>query len=112
MVVLGYMFWIEPLVAAIALALYSPQFVIVPLSQMRLKALARAKALKVRELGGFIVENAEDSLLGREPHQGYTTLPDHILNLRQRFILTKNLVKSINNMLIALGPFGVIFYGG
>ena len=29
--VLGYMFYIEPLVAAIALALYSPQFIVVPI---------------------------------------------------------------------------------
>lgn len=110
--VLGYMFWIEPLVAAIALALYSPQFLIVPLSQIRLNALARAKALKVRELGGFIVDNAEDALLGREPPEIYARLTDRILDLRKRFVLTKNVVKSLNNFLIALGPFGVIAYGG
>ncbi|MFC6582914.1 hypothetical protein [Sulfitobacter aestuariivivens] len=39
-VVLGYMFYIEPLVASIALALYSPQFIIVPLFQARLNRLA------------------------------------------------------------------------
>ncbi len=110
--VLGYMFWIEPLVAAIALALYSPQFLIVPLSQIRLNALAHAKALKVRELGGFIVDNAEDALLGREPPEEYASLTDRILDLRKRFVLTKNVVKSLNNFLIALGPFGVIAYGG
>ncbi len=110
--VLGYMFWIEPLVAVIALVLYSPQILIVPLSQVRLNALTRAKALKVRELGGFIVDNAEDALLGREPPEIYTSLTDRILDLRKRFVLTKNAVKSLNNFLIALGPFGVIAYGG
>ena len=110
--ILSYMFWIEPLVAAIALALYSPQFLIVPLSQIRLNALSRSKALKVRELGGFIVENAEDALLGREPPEIYARLTDRILDLRKRFVLTKNAVKALNNFLIALGPFGVIAYGG
>ncbi len=110
--ILGYMFWVEPLVAAIALALYSPQFIIVPLSQIRLNALTRAKALKVRELGGFIVDNAEDALLGREPPATYTSLTDRILDLRRRFVLTKNVVRALNNLLIALGPFGVIAYGG
>ena len=62
--ILGYMFWVEPLVAAIALALYSPQFLIVPLSQIRLNRLAREKALTVREMSAFIVDNAEDALLG------------------------------------------------
>ncbi len=110
--ILGYMFWVEPLVAAIALALYSPQFLIVPLSQVRLNKLSRAKALKVRELGGFIVDNAEDALIGREPPEIYLGLTDRILDLRKRFVLTKNVVKSLNNFLIALGPFGVIAYGG
>lgn len=110
--ILGYMFWIEPLVAAIALALYSPQFLIVPLSQVRLNALTRAKAMKIRELGGFIVNNAENALLGREPPEIYASLTDRILELRKRFVLTKNVVKSLNNFLIALGPFGVIAYGG
>jgi len=110
--ILGYMFWIEPLVAAIALALYSPQFLIVPMSQVRLNALTRAKALKIRELGRFIVDNAEVALLGREPPEAYATLTDRILGLRKRFVLTKNVVKSLNNFLIALGPFGVIAYGG
>jgi ABC-type bacteriocin/lantibiotic exporter with double-glycine peptidase domain len=111
-VVLGYMFWVEPLVAAIALALYSPQFVIVPLAQMRLNNITRSTALTVRDLGGFIVDNAEDSLLGREPPPTYLELIGRILGLRKQFVLTKNVMKSVNNVLIALGPFGVIVYGG
>jgi len=111
-VVLGYMFWIEPVVAAIALALYSPQFVIVPLAQIRMNALTRDIALTVRELGGFLVENAEASLIGRDPPARYLSLTDRILGLRKRFVLTKNLMKMANNFLIALGPFGVTAYGG
>ena len=45
-VVLGYMFWVEPLVASIAVALYSPQLVIVPIFQARMNRLAQKKALK------------------------------------------------------------------
>lgn len=111
-VVLGYMFWIEPLVASIALALYSPQFLIVPFAQMRMNALTKDTALTVRELGGFIVDNAEHALVGREPPQQYLSLTDRILDLRRRFALTKNGMKALNNLLIALGPFGVTVYGG
>ncbi len=110
--VLGYMFWIEPLVASIALALYSPQFIIVPLAQMRMNALTKETALAVRELGGFIVDNAEEALIGREPPGPYLGLTDRIFGLRKKFALTKNMMKSINNLLIALGPFGVTVYGG
>jgi len=111
-VVLGYMFWVEPFVASIALALYSPQFVIVPIVQRRLNALTRDIALSIRDLGGFLVENAEDSLIGREPPPPYLSLTDRILGLRKRFVMTKNVMKLLNNFLIALGPFGVTVYGG
>ena len=110
--VLGYMFWIEPLVAGIALALYSPQFVIVPVFQARLNRLAKQKALKVRELGNFIVDNPEADLLNREAPEDFSSLTDRILAIRTKFLLTKNVMKTLNNLLISLGPFGVIAYGG
>jgi ABC-type multidrug transport system fused ATPase/permease subunit len=65
-VVLGYMFYIEPAVAAIALALYSPQFVLVPIFQARMNRLAGEKAITVRELGNFIVDNVEPDVSGLE----------------------------------------------
>ncbi len=111
-VVLGYMFYIEPMVAAIALALYSPQFIIVPIFQARMNRLAGEKAITVRSLGNYIVDNAEDDLLDRPPPEGFTTLTDQILQLRTRFLMTKNIMKTLNNLLISLGPFGVIAWGG
>lgn len=111
-VVLGYMFFIEPLVASIALALYSPQFIIVPIFQARLNRLAGEKAITVRALGNYIVDNAEPDLLNKPPPEGFTTLTDRILRLRTRFLMTKNIMKTLNNLLISLGPFGVISYGG
>jgi ABC-type bacteriocin/lantibiotic exporter with double-glycine peptidase domain len=110
--VLGYMFWIEPMVASIALALYSPQFIIVPFFQARMNRLAQVKALKMRELGSFIVEHPEKDLLHAEPPSRFVKLIEDILGLRTRFILNKNIMKTINNLLISLGPFGVISYGG
>lgn len=111
-VVLGYMFYIEPLVATIALVLYSPQFVVVPIFQARLNRLAGEKAITVRTLGNFIVDNAEPDLLNKPPPEGFSVLTDKILSLRTKFLMTKNIMKTINNLLIALGPFGVIAYGG
>ena len=110
--ILGYMFWVEPLVASIALILYSPQFFIVPYFQARLNRLSRDKAIKVRELGAFIVDNAEDDLISKEAPPTFLTLTEQILNIRTRFLLGKNLMKAIINLLIALGPFGVIAFGG
>jgi len=78
--VLGYMFWVEPMVASIALALYSPQFIIVPIFQARMNRLSQRKALKLRALGSFIIENPEDDLLNAEHPQQFTTLTDDILS--------------------------------
>ncbi|MEP3442051.1 MAG: ABC transporter ATP-binding protein [Sulfitobacter sp.] len=111
-VVLGYMFYIEPAVAAIALALYSPQFVIVPIFQARMNKLSAKKAITVRALGNYIVDNAEPDLLDKPPPEGFTQITDRILQLRTRFLMTKNIMKTINNLLISLGPFGVIAWGG
>ncbi len=110
--ILGYMFWVEPLVAAIALVLYSPQFFIVPYFQKRLNNLSKDKAIKVRELGAFIVDNAEDELLSKEPPSLFLEMTDLILNIRTRFLMNKNIMKAIVNVLISLGPFGVIAFGG
>lgn len=110
--ILGYMFYVEPLVASIALALYSPQFVLVPLFQIRMNRLAQIKALKVRRLGSFITRRHENELLRTDPPARFRELIETILVLRRRFILTKNTMKTINNILIALGPFSVIAFGG
>ena len=110
--ILGYMFWVEPQVAAIALVLYSPQFFIVPYFQKKLNELSRDKAMKVRELGAFIVDNAEEDLLSKEPPSLFLRITDQILNIRTRFLMRKNIMKTMVNMLIALGPFGVIAFGG
>lgn len=110
--ILGYMFWVEPLVAAIALVLYSPQFFIVPYFQKRLNILSREKAMKVRELGAFVVDNAEEDLLSKDAPPIFLELTDQILKIRTRFLMSKNIMKTIINLLIALGPFGVIAFGG
>ncbi len=111
-VVLGYMFWIEPVVASIALALYSPQLFVVPIFQARMNRLAGEKAIEVRNLGSFIVNHDEDDLQSKPPPAPFIRITDKILQLRTRFLLTKNTMKTINNLLISLGPFGVIAYGG
>ncbi len=89
-----------------------PQFVMVPIFQARMNRLAQEKAFTMRELGDYIVDNAEPDLLNRPPPEEFTTLTDRILRLRTRFLMTKNIMETINNLLILLGPFGVIAWGG
>ncbi|WP_299652226.1 ABC transporter ATP-binding protein [uncultured Tateyamaria sp.] len=110
--VLGYMLAVEPVIAAIAIGLYLPQFVIVPIAQARMNRLAKAKAEETRDLGDFMVDEPDDSLFNHDPPDKFNSMSDRIRDLRKSFVLTKHTMKTINNLLIALGPFGVIAYGG
>ncbi len=110
--VLGYMFWVEPTVALVALGLYSPQFIIVPFAQRRINILMRRGALKVRKMSGFIVDNAEHELIGEDAPDEFVELTDDILALKLRAVRLKHIMKTINNLLIAMGPIGVIAIGG
>ncbi|WP_299048417.1 ABC transporter ATP-binding protein [uncultured Tateyamaria sp.] len=110
--VLGYMVFVEPAIAAIAIGLYLPQFVIVPIAQARMNRLAKAKAEETRDLGDFMVDQPDEDLFDRDPPDDFVTMADRIKVLRRKFVLTKHVMKTINNLLIALGPFGVIAYGG
>ncbi len=110
--VLGYMFWVEPTVALVAVGLYLPQFIIVPLAQRRINILTRRGALKVRQMSGFIVDNAEHELIGEEAPDEFVALTDEILKFNLKAVRLKHIMKTINNLLIALGPLGVIGIGG
>ena len=71
------------------------------------------QAVQTYELrGNFIVDNPEADLLNREAPEDFSSLTDRILAIRTKFLLTKNVMKTLNNLLISLGPFGVIAYGG
>lgn len=92
--ILGYMFYVEPLVASIGVALYTPQLILVPYLQSIMNRLAQKKALEVRKLGNFIVDTPEDDILRSKPPELFTGLVETILSLRKRFILTKNIMKK------------------
>lgn len=64
------MFYVEPLVASIGVALYTPQLFIVPYMQSIMNRLAQKKALEVRKLGNFIVDTPEDDILRAAPRNG------------------------------------------
>ncbi len=111
-VVIGYMLFIEPLVAGIALALYAPQLVIVPWLQTKINALALTRAVYVRKLGAFVVEIAEEEAIGNEVPEQFLNITNDIFAVRLRIEKLKWLMKALNNFLMKLGPFGIIAFGG
>ncbi len=112
MVVIGYMLFIEPLVAGIALALYAPQLAIVPWLQSKINDLALSRAVYVRKLGAFVVEIAEEDAIGNDVPEQFLAITNDIFSVRLRIEKLKWLMKALNNFLMKLGPFGIIAFGG
>ncbi len=111
-VVIGYMLFIEPLVAGVALALYAPQLFIVPWLQGKINELALARAVHVRKLGAFVVELAEEEAIGNDVPEQFLDITNDIFAVRLRIEKLKWLMKALNNFLMKLGPFGIIAFGG
>ncbi|MCZ6589114.1 MAG: ABC transporter ATP-binding protein [Alphaproteobacteria bacterium] len=110
--VVGYMLFIEPLVAGVALALYAPQLFIVPWIQGKINVLALSRAVYVRKLGAFVVEIAEEDAIGNDVPEQFLDITNDIFAVRLRIEKLKWLMKAINNFLMKLGPFGIITFGG
>lgn len=110
--VLGYMIWVEPLVAIVAVAIYSPQLVVAPWLQSRINRHAKAGAERVREVGDFIVQHdattdSEDGMPGE-----FKRLTAQIFDLRMHINWLKYFLKFFNNLLGHLGPLSVLLVGG
>lgn len=63
--VIGYMFYLEPLLALLGLAFFIPQMVFVPLLQLAINRRAEARILTKRGISGTIVESAFPESHGR-----------------------------------------------
>jgi ABC-type multidrug transport system fused ATPase/permease subunit len=49
--VLGYLLWVEPLIAVLAVLVYAPQVLLVPRAQLAINRLARRRTRIIRKLG-------------------------------------------------------------
>jgi len=108
-VVLGYLFWVQPMIASLAVLLLLPQAIIVPLVQQTINRLARRHAKLVRKLGDHIVKPQSEAQ-GRV-HR-FRWLADASFSVRMAIYRIKYLLTMLGNFLDALGPLGVLFVGG
>lgn len=118
--VLGYMFWIEPGVAALAVALFLPSVTLVPLLQERINRHVARRTELLRGLGDAIAE-PDDNGQGRlddgeasdeDADDIYNARIEAIYGTRLRIYLLKFLLKLINNLLGHLGTLGILVFGG
>jgi ABC-type multidrug transport system fused ATPase/permease subunit len=108
---LGYLFWVQPEIAAFAMVLFIPQIVLVPLGQRRINRWAAIHARLLRKLGSVIVTG--DARLthahrarrfGKLARGARTT---RVLIYRVKFFLT-----FLGNFIDAVGPLIVLTVGG
>lgn len=109
--VFGYMFWAEPLMAAVSLALLCPQLWFVPLLQQKINERNRKRTEGLRSLSDRIVDDAE-SRASRRDQEAYASLIDRIRGLRLAAFRLKFTMKFLVNLLQHLGTVGVLFVGG
>jgi ABC-type multidrug transport system fused ATPase/permease subunit len=109
--VFGYMLVIQPWMALLSLALFSPQLVFVPLLQRRINKRARKRIEILRDVSADLVDDWGHDGIGR--HRGVFERRIHrIFGLNMRIYKLKFAMTFIMNLLHHLGIAGVLLVGG
>lgn len=110
-VVLGYLVWVQPLIASFAIVVLLPQAIVVPWVQQTINRLARRHAKLVRKLGDHIVKPQPGAQADARLRR-FRWLADASYSVRMAIYRIKFLLTALGNFLDALGPLGVLFVGG
>ena len=109
---LGYLFWVQPEIAAFAVALFIPQIVIVPMGQRRINRWAAIHARLLRKLGGAIVSSEKNALTLKHLERRFAKLSLGALTTRVLVYRVKFFLTFLGNFVDALGPLIVLSVGG
>ncbi|MDA8110257.1 MAG: ABC transporter ATP-binding protein [Betaproteobacteria bacterium] len=107
--VFGYMFYIEPLMAAFNLLVFSPQLVFVPLMQRAITRRAGERIRTLREVSGAIVADAGASRRGAARQSARI---DHVLELDMGLYKVKFSMNFLMNVVHHLGVASALGVGG
>ncbi len=111
--VLGYMVWVQPMLALSAIGLIIPQLLFVPPIQKIINGKVKERIEILRDLGEAIVDRSGDDS-AEEPNspEEFTPQIEEIYRLRIQIFRWKFLMKFLVNLLAHLGTIGVISIGG
>ena len=104
--VFAYMFVVEPKIAVFAIAVLIPQILLTPFIQRHLNVLVERRVGLLRDLGDEISD------MDAEKRDKCLDIIPHIFRNHMRFFLLKFGMKSLLNILNALGPVTVLIVGG
>ncbi|HKP23199.1 MAG TPA: ABC transporter ATP-binding protein [Dongiaceae bacterium] len=109
---LGYLFWVQPEIAAFAVALFIPQIVIVPLGQRRINRWAAIHTRLLRKVGGVIVSSDKKTLSLKHLERRFARLSGGARTTRVLIYRVKFFLTFLGNFIDALGPLIVLAVGG
>lgn len=114
----GYLFWLNPLLAAVSLSIYPIVVFLVPMLQKRVNAANKKRVSQARLLSNKIAESVSgiheiqsNGAFGIE-NKKYDRLVDRLLKTRITWSLYRFAIKSSNNFFVSLGPFIIFILGG
>jgi len=117
-VVLGFLFMQNPIMAAAAVSLYPVQIIVIPRLQAHVNRLAKERVQLIRVLSDRIGESVQGveeirvhGTAGQEQADFRSRL-DTIFDVRYSIYLRKFVIKAINNFIQHLGPFFFYSIGG
>lgn len=109
--VFGYMVYLQPWMALVAIALFGPQFVFVPLLQQAINRRTERRIQILRNLSIEIVNENTDRLPG-EPESLFKRRVNNIYRLNMEIFRRKFSMNFLMNLLHHLGIAGILLVGG
>jgi ABC-type multidrug transport system fused ATPase/permease subunit len=114
----GFLFWLNPLLAAVSLSIYPIVIFLVPLLQRGANKANKKRVDAARKFSGRIAESISGihEIHGngayRIENRKYDTLVDRLLKIRIVWSLYRFAVKTVNGFFANIGPFLVFLLGG
>ncbi|HVO01887.1 MAG TPA: hypothetical protein VMT54_06775 [Candidatus Cybelea sp.] len=107
--VLGYMLVVQPLMALVALLLFVPQVLFIPLLQNAINRRTQQRIQTVRRLSVDIVEETEDP--DRERERDFRRRVHRVYDLNMQIYRRKFGMNFLMNLFYHLGVIGILFVG-
>jgi ABC-type bacteriocin/lantibiotic exporter with double-glycine peptidase domain len=107
--VFGYMLFVQPMMALVALALFVPQLLFIPLLQHAINLRTQRRVKTVRKLSIDIVEVGAASKPDRE--QGFRRRVKRVYELNMQIYRRKFGMNFLMNLFYHFGVIGILFVG-
>jgi ABC-type multidrug transport system fused ATPase/permease subunit len=107
--IFGYMVYLQPLMALIALAVFSPQFVFVPLMQQAINRRVVSRIGMLRQISGGIISQPDGGAAARTPQE---VRIQEVFGLNMSVFRLKFSMNFLMNLMHHLGIAAILAVGG